>query len=219
MTTSGTYAYSPEIAELADEVFERCGLDPASLTARHMRSARRSLQLMFSEWANEGIMLWAVEAISLPLVAGTATYNLNARTNGILDAYIRRSGIDTVVDPMGRDEYANIPDKTQQGLPTQYYFNRQVTPTLSLWLVPENSTDTFEYYAMRQLQDVGVASNTPDVPFRWLEALTAGWAAKVAVKYAPDRIGPLKGEARSQLALAKQEDRQRTPTRIKARYR
>lgn len=218
MAASGTYGTGWEVAELCDEVAERCGLDPADLTARHVKSFRRSLDLMFVEWANHGVMLWAVEEISLPLVDGTATYTLNARTIGILDAYIRRSGVDTVVDPMSRDEYAMIPDKTQEGLPSQYYLNRATTPTLSLWLVPENSTDTFRYYAMRQLQEVGAASNTPDIAHRWYEALVSGWAAKVAVKYAPDRIGPLKGEARSQLNLARQEDRQRTPTRIRARY-
>jgi hypothetical protein len=120
---------------------------------------------------------------------------------------------------MARDEYLMIPDKTEEGYLNRYYFDRQrTTPTLTFWNVPENSTDTVIYTRIRALQDVGVASNTLDIPPRWQEAVASGLAAKLAVKYAPERIGPLAGEARAQFAAAKQEDRERTPSNLHVKY-
>lgn len=185
---------------------------------------------MFSEWANVGILLWAVDQVTVTLTQGTATYATPAGTTAILDMILRRSSLDTNIFPMQRDEYLAIPSKTQQGLPSRYYFNRITTlasvpvitgaagPSITLWSTPENSTDQMIYYRLRQLQDVGVATNTPDIPFRWQEALAAGLAARLAVKYAPDRIGPLKGEAKSALKLAMQEDRQRAPTTLRLKW-
>lgn len=219
MTTSATYTFDPEVADFVNEAFERCGIDPASLTARHARSARLSLGFLFSEWGNKGPHLWAVDQQSQILTASDPTYDAPTGTIALLEMFVRRDGLDTPIFPMGRDEYANIPDKTEEGLPNRYYFDRsRTTPTITLWPVPENSTDTIYFYRMRSLQDVGVASNTLDIPPRWHEALASGLAAKLAVKYAVDRIGPLKGEAKSRFDEAKQEDRERMPTSTKVRY-
>ena len=219
MAASGTYTFDPDVADFVAEAFERCGIDPASLTARHARSARLSLNFMFSEWGNKGIHLWAVDKQTQALTASDPEYNAASGTICILEAFVRRDGLDTPVFPMARDEYAEIPDKTTEGLINRFYFAReQVTPTITLWPVPENSTDVLHYYRMRRIQDVGVASNTLDIPSRWHEALAAGLAAKLAVKYATDRIGPLTGLAKSQFDLAKQEDRERTPTTMTVKY-
>lgn len=219
MATSGTYTFDPEVSDFINEAFERCGIDPASLTARHARSARLSLNFLFSEWSNRGIHLWAVDKQTQALTASDGEYNAADGTVCILEAFVRRDGLDTPVSPMARDEYAEIPDKTTEGLPNRFYFARErATPTITLWPVPENSTDVLHYYRMRRLQDVGAASNTLDIPYRWFEALAAGLAAKLAVKYAADRIGPLIGVAKSQLELAKQEDRERVPTQMQVRY-
>ena len=219
MTTSGTYTREFDAQELAEEAFERCGIDPASLTARHLRSARRSLDFLFSEWSNKGPHLWAVDRQTPLLTAGDAEYDCPAGTVAILEMAVRRDGIDTPVFPMARDEFLAIPDKTTRGLPNRYYLARErTTPTISLWDTPENSTDTLIYYRIRALQDVGAPSNTLDIPPRWNEAVAAGLAAKLAVKYAADRIGPLLGAARTQLDLAMQEDRQRSPTTMRVKY-
>lgn len=219
MATSGTYAFSPEAQEFAEEAFERCGIDPASLTARHLRSARRSLDFLFSEWSNKGPHLWAVDRQTQLLTAGDAEYDCPEGTVAILEMAVRRDGIDTPVFPMARDEFLAIPDKTTRGLPNRYYLARErTTPTIALWDTPENSTDTLIYYRIRALQDVGAPSNTLDIPPRWNEAVAAGLAAKLAVKYAADRIGPLLGAARTQLDLAMQEDRQRSPTTMRVKY-
>lgn len=212
MATSGTYTWSPEISEVCDEAFERCGIDPATLTARHMRSARLSMNYLFSDWDAGGVKLWAVDRQKIDCVAGTTTYSLATGTQAILDAVLLRDGLETPVSPIARDEYVNLPDKTQRGMPSSYYLDRQRTPQVSLWPTPENSTDDFYYYRLRYLQDVGGASNNPDVPHYWQEALAAGLAAKLAEKYAPEREQGLLAKAERKLALAKQEDRQRTPT-------
>jgi len=218
--TSGTYTFSPEISEVFEEAFERCGIDPASITARHSRSARRSLNLLFSGWSNEGPLLWAVDQQTITPVVGTATYNCPDGTVAILEVFVRRDGVDTPVFPMARDEYAAIPDKTTQGLANRVYFDRTITtPTLTFWNVPENITDELIYYRMRQLQDAGAGSNTPDIPYRWQEALTAGVAAKLAEKYAPDREQGLLAKAGVAFKKAKQEDRERTPTATRVKYK
>ena len=219
MASSGTYSFSPDVGETIEESFERCGIDPATLTGRHMRSARRSFNYLFTEWANDGIHLWAVEQVTLALVASTATYNCGTGTVAILEMVVRRSGVDTPVNPMGRDEYLAIPNKTAEGLPNRFYLNRDVaTPTLTFWNVPENATDTIIYYRMRQLQDITASTETPDAPARWQEAIAAGLSAKLAEKYAPDREQALRSKAAAQLKLAKQEDRQRMPTATRVQY-
>lgn len=220
MASSGTYLFSQEVAEVLEDAFERCGIDPASITARHSRSARRSMNLLFSAWANEGPLLWAIDEQTITPVVGTATYDCPDGTVAILEVFVRRNGVDTPVFPMGRDEYAAIPDKTTQGLANRVYFDRQAdTPTLTFWNVPENTTDELIYYRMRQLQDVGAGSNTPDIPYRWQEALTAGIAAKLAEKYAPDREPGLVAKAALAFRKAFTEDRERVPTSTRVKYK
>lgn len=223
MATSGTYTGADfEWAELCDEAFERCGIDPQTLTARHLRSARRSAEFLFADWSNRGIHLWAIDQqiIAAPdLVPGTATYDCPEGTLAVLEMVVRRSGTDTPIFPMARDEYLAIPNKDYRGLPNRFYFAREAaTPTLTFWNVPENDTDQIIYYRMRRMQDVGNASRTADVPYRWQEALAAGLAAKLAEKYAPEREVALiqKSEAKYRIAYA--EDRERVPTTMRVKY-
>lgn len=220
MPTSGTYGYAPDIAELTDEAFERCGIDPATLTARHLRSARRSLNLLFSDWATRGIHLWAVDQQTQLLTQGDATYTVPVGTVGVLEMTVRRDGIDTPVWPMARDEYLAIPDKTTQGLPNRFWFERLggASSIIHLWDVPENSTDSILYYRLRQLQDIVTAAENPDVPYFWNEALVAGLSAKLAEKYAPDREGNLIKKAEMRFKTANTEDRERTPTATRVKY-
>lgn len=219
MATSGTYDWNPPVDEITDEAFERVGIDPATLTARHVRSARRSFSYMFSAWSANGVHLWAVDQQTVDTVTGTAAYNTPAGTIAILEMVVRRSSIDTPVNPMSRDEYLNIPNKTAQGLPNRFYFDRKITtPNFTLWNVPENATDDIIYYRLRQLQDVNLATETVDAPYRWQEAIVSGLAAKLAEKYAPDREGIMRGKASAALKAALTEDRERTPTTIRARY-
>lgn len=223
MTTSSTYAGSDfEIATVIDEAFERIGIDPATLTARHLRSARRSLEYLFIEWSNRGQHLWAIDqqTIAAPtLVVGTGTYNTPAGTVAVLEMVIRRDGSDTPIHPMARDEYLAIPNKSEQGLPNRFYFDRsRDTPTITFWNVPDSAADTIIYYRMRRLQDVGGSSYTADVPYRWQEAMVSGLAAKLAEKYAPDREGSMLAKSEAKYASAYQEDRGRHPTTTRVKY-
>ena len=215
MATSGTFAYEPSVAEWCDEAFERCGLDPAELTVRHLRSARRSLNLMFSDWPNRGVKLWAVDQVTLDLIDGTAGYNTASGTICILDAVLRRSGVDVPMFPMSRSEYAAIPDKTTEGMPNRFYLDRAITtPTLKLWPVPENSTDDMLYWRVRRLEDVGNPSNTLDVASRWFEPVASGLAAKLAVKFAPARLDKLMALAENSFAMAHREEREKGDTQF-----
>lgn len=215
MTTSGTYAFEPTVAEFVDEAFERCGIDPAGLTVRHLRSARRSLNIMFAAWNTRGVKLWTVDEQTQTLTASDPSYNAVSATVAILEMFVRRDGVDTPVWPMSRSEYAAIPNKSDEGLPTRFYFDRaQATPTITLWSVPENSTDVIHYFRMRRLQDVGAPSKTLDIPTHWSDALASGLAARLALKFAPDRLRTLEGAAEAAFLLAKEEDRERGDTQM-----
>lgn len=211
MASSGTYAYAPDIAEFVDEAFERAGIDPATLTGKHLRSARRSLNLMFAEWANRSVHLFAIDEQTQTVTQGLESYTATTGTLAMLEVVVRRSGVDTPVHRISRADYHAIPNKTKQGLPTQLYFDRK-TGTYKLWNVPENSTDVIRYYRLRQLQDVTAGQETPDVPYRWYEALAAGLAAKVSLKFNKQVYGMLKAEAEEKFAQAKLEDRERVDT-------
>src|SRR3990167_4265888 len=215
MSTSGTSSFAPTVDDFVAESFERTGIDPAELTVRHLRSARRSLNLMFSEWPAKGVKLWAVDQVTLDMIDGTATYDTATGTICILDAVLRRSSVDTPMFPMSRSEYAVIPSKTTEGLPSRFYLDRAITtPTITVWPVPENSTDDMLYWRVRRIEDVGNPSNTLDVASRWFEPVASGLAAKLAVKFAPDRLDRLKALAGEAFVNAYREDRERTDTQF-----
>lgn len=211
MATSGTYAFAPENAELVDECFERAGVDPATLTARHLRSARMSMNLLFTEWEEDSVRIFQVDEQTQTLTAADLDYTATSGTLAILDGIIRRDGVDTPVHRISREMYHMIPNKTQQGMPSAVYFD-PATLVYYLWNSPENSTDVFRYNRLRMIQDAGTASNTPDVQRKWLEALCAGVAAKLALKFAPARFDKLAGLADIAFKSAKERDRERTDT-------
>lgn len=145
MATSGTWAWAPTVAEIIDEAFERARIDPATITVYQQFSARRSLNALLTDWSNRGLNLWTVEQRTLTLVAGTASYPLPAEVIDVLDAVLRRSGKDTPMLPMGREEYLGLPDKTLRGRPDRYFTDRQAgAVVLKPWFVPENSTDVID---------------------------------------------------------------------------
>lgn len=211
MATSGTTTFDPTVAEFVDEAFERVDVDPATLTMRHLRSARRSLNLLFAEWAGEpGVKLWAIDQQTQTLSDGDPSYDCPAGTIAILEMVIRRSGSDTPVHPMSRDEYMGIARKTDEGLPSKFWFNRgRATQSFTLYQTPENSTDQAIYYRMRQLQDVGVPSNTLDVGQPWFEAVASGLAEKLSVKFKPEKFSLLHGLATKAFNTARINERER----------
>lgn len=220
MTTSGTYDFgTSQQIDIIDEAYERIGRNPASITSQDQLSATRSLNYLFSDWANNGPNLWEVDLVSLPLVAGQKEYTLDSETVYILQVYTRiPSGgqtQDLMIQGISRGEYAAIPQKDQEGeRPTQFYFQRTITPSLFLWPVPRDNTVTLYYYRMKIQQDAGSPTDSLDIPNRWMEAIASGLAAKLAVKFAPDRLQYLQQMADAAYTRAIAEDRERVPLRI-----
>ena len=219
MPTSGTATFNPSIDVIIEEAFERAGSELRS--GYDVKSARRSLDIMSAEWSNRGINLWTVEQGSISLVDGTATYNLPNDTIDLIE-YVVRQGtgvnqVDLSVTRIGVNQYSSIPTKNQEGLPLQIYVNRATTtPTVTLWPIPDSGNYTLVYWRLRRIQDTGAATNTMDVPSRFIPAMVAGLAYYIAMKRPNlmERLPFLKGEYDEQFRLAYEEDRERVPLRI-----
>ena len=220
MTTSGQYDFgTSEQIDIITEAYERVGRNPSTLSSFDIDSARRSINYLFSDWSNDGPNLWEIDLVALPLVAGQQSYTLDEETVYIVQAATRTTagGVNTdlVIQPISRAEYLALPNKAQAGArPTQFYFQRTSTPSLYVWPVPQDNSVTLLYYRMKIQQDAGAFTNSLDAPNRWMEAIASGLAAKLAVKFAPDRLSYLQGLADQAYTRAKAEDRERVPLRI-----
>lgn len=182
MATSGTVTWRPELEDIITEAYERVGVDEALIDFKMANSARRSLNLMFSEWSVRGINYWKTTETTLDMVASQRVYTLPTGTVDILTAVMRRSSTDTAMTRLSLTDYNALPSKTSEGMPTQFYFDRQYTPQIYLWLVPENSTDDMIYWRLSQMEDVTKLFHTSDAPYRWTDAMAAGLASRLAEK-------------------------------------
>ena len=212
MTTSNSRDFNLDVAEAIEEAYELCGLEMR--TGYDARTARRSLNIMFSEWANRGLNLWTVEQATQALTSGTATYQFTTDYTDLLEVVIRRSGTDFSLSRMSRGDYLNLPNKDQTGRPSQYYFDRKITPSLILWPTPDSSSDSLVYYYVRRIQDADTLQNTTDIPFRFLPCLVAGLAYYISMKKAPDRIQILKSVYEEEFQRASDEDEDRVPLKL-----
>jgi hypothetical protein len=212
MATSGSRDFNLDVAEIIEEAYERCGLEVR--TGYDARTARRSLNLTFADWANRGLNLWTVKQGSQALTAGTATYTFDATYTDLLEVVVRRSGTDYELDRMSRSEYLNLPNKTTQGRPSQYYYNRQVTPQITLWATPDSSSDTLVYYYVQRIEDADALVNTTDAPFRFLPCMVAGLAYYLSMKKAPERVQLLKAVYEEEFQRAADEDEDRVPLKL-----
>ena len=212
MATSGSYDFELDVAEIIEEAYERCGLELR--TSYDAKTARRSLNLMFAEWANRGLNLWTVKQGTQALTQGTATYAFSATYTDLLEVVIRRSGVDYELTRMSRAEYLAIPNKTTQGRPSQYYYNRKIIPEITLWSTPENSTDTLVYYYVSRIEDADTLANTNDLPFRFYPCMVAGLAYYLSVKKAPERVQLLKSMYEEEFQRAADEDEDRVSLKL-----
>ena len=213
MTTSSSRDFDLDVAEIIEEAYERCGLEVR--TGYDARTARRSMNLMFADWANRGLNLWTVTQTTLSLVSGTAAYSLASNYTDLLEVVVRNSSnVDTSLSKMSRSEYLAIPNKTNTGRPTQYFYNRQVTPSITLWPTPNDSTDTLVYYYVNRIQDVDALQNTTDAPFRFLPCMVAGLAYYIAIKKAPERVQMLKSIYEEEFQRAADEDEDRVSLKL-----
>jgi len=216
MATSGSRDFDLDVADIIEEAYERCGLELR--TGYDAKTARRSLNLMFAEWANRGINLWTVKQGTQSLTAGTATYAFNATFTDLLEVVLRRDGTDFDLNRISRGEYLSIPNKTTQGRPSQYYYNRQTTPEINLWATPDSSSDTLVYYYIQRIEDADALVNTTDAPFRFLPCIVAGLAYYLAMKKAPERIQLLKAVYEEEFQRAADEDEDRVPLKLQPSF-
>ena len=212
MATSGSRDFNMDVGEIIEEAYERCGLEVR--TGYDARTARRSLNIMFADWANRGLNLWTVKQGTITLTQGQAQETLTADVVDILEVVLRRSGTDYEVERISRGEYATLPNKSTQGRPSQFYFDRQIDPIINLWSVPENSTDQLIYYYVQRIQDADALVNTTDMPFRFYPCMVAGLAYYMALKRAPEKVQMLKMVYEEEFQRAADEDEGRTPLKL-----
>lgn len=192
MTSSGTYNYSLSNGEAVLAAYERCEIRAPSIRQEHMLTARREINLLFVELSNRQVNLWKVEALSIDLVEGTASYSVPGRVVMILDSYLSLNNgttdqTDRYITPVSRTEYATYAAKSTPGPPTIYWFDRLISPTLTTYPVTDgNGPYVLNYYACSQMQDANLAGGeTPDLPYRWLDVLVSGLALRLSRTYAP----------------------------------
>jgi hypothetical protein len=219
MATSGTVTYRPDVEEIIAEAYERCGIDPQTRTGDQASSARRSLNLLFSEWSNRGINYWTVTNASITLVKDQTTpYTLPVGTVDLIDVVVRdSSGTDTsdqAIDRVSISDYNQLPNKTSSGKPSQYMINKQYTPQIYIWQIPDVTTYSLSYWAVNQLEDVTASFQDADVPYRWSDCICAGLASKLSLKYAPDKFQLLEGVYQKSFDLAASADNDGVSLRI-----
>jgi len=235
--TSSTTSFNPELNEIFEEAFERCGVELR--TGYQFRTARRSLNFLITEWANRGINLWTIEQGQIPLVQGQYIYDLPDDTVDLLEHVIRTnpgsigSQTDINISRISVSTYSTIPNKITQGRPIQVWVNRrsgqtsdlvgatQKVPQINVWPSPDQGSVAapfyyFVYWRLRRMFDAGTGTNVEDIPFRFQNALVAGLAYMLSSKLTevdPNRIMMLKAQYDEAWDLASSEDREKAPDR------
>jgi hypothetical protein len=197
MATSGTYNYNPALGELVLYAFNLIGIRNTALLQEHMEAAKMASNMLLGRWSSQGVNLWAVDLQTIQLVQGTSTYSVPNNTVAMLDAYVTVTNGTTTTNrlilPISRTEYASYPNPNQQAFPTTYWFDRLLSPTVTLWPVPDGNETSFSYYRVRQIQDATLAGGTQvEIPYYFLEAFAYGLAARLALVFAPEKAIMLK---------------------------
>lgn len=215
MTTSGTTTFGPDLIDLIEDAYEMVGIEVRG--GYDMKTARRSLDMLFREWGNRGINMWTLKQFTVPVVATgyTLVVTLPADTIDLLDAAWRtgtgEAQIDASLTRLSGMQWAGLSNKNQTaGGPSQYYVQRVVPPILRLWPSPTED-GTIVCWGLRSIEDTGAYTNTADIPPRFLPALVSGLAYYLALKSpnAAPRIPMLQAEYDRQWTLAAEEDRDR----------
>lgn len=222
MTTSGTTSFNPAISEVIEEAYERIGVEVR--TGYQFKTARRSLNYLLADWANKGLNLWTVEQGEVPLLVGVGDYDLPSDTVDLIETVVRQNQgsqynqVDLQIQRISVSTWATIPNKLSQGRPIQIFVDRQSpTPVARIWPRPNVGGYTLVYWRLRRLDDAGNSGTlTLDIPFRFLEAMTAGLAYHLAVKdpMAENRVPMLKQMYDEAFYIASTEDRQRVSVRF-----
>lgn len=225
MTTSGTYIFNPDLAELVDEAMERARIDPAKVTARHILSARRSMRFLCADWATKDYHNFRIRTDSMTLVESQAEYvagtDFDLDVGGvnivdIIDVVLRRDGVDTPVEFMSRSDFLNIPEKDIEGRPDRVFIDKgRDGITMTFWTTPENSTDVIMFSAVRKFEDSDTAADTADIHYYMHDAFAAELAHRIAEKFGPPELEEkLFGKAQIKFLAAQNAVRERGDVRI-----
>ena len=217
MAVSGTYNFNLDIDEVIQEATEMIGGE--NTLGHEPASARRSINLLLKDWQNRGVLLWSTSVSSVTVAASVTAYSLHASTVDALEVVLGRDDTDIQLTRISPEEYLLIPNKTQTGRPMQYSIRRGISnPTMSVWPIPENSTDVLKMEVISELQDVDKsAEQNADLPKRFLPPLTCGLAYYMSMKrpgVEGQRMQMLKMNYEELLGRAMQEDRERASMRI-----
>lgn len=221
MAVSGSKDFELDVADYVEEAFERCGLELR--TGYDLKTATRSLNLMLAEWANRGLNQWTVAQKTIPMVADTTVYDVDSTnptaTIDVLDVFIRETiggtATDVPLSRMSRAEYSNVATKSTTGKPNQFYVNKLLSPTITVWPAPDkSSTYTVYVNALSRMDDADAGANTMQVPFRFYPCLAAGLAYYIALKKAPDRVEMLKALYEEEFLRALSQDEERASFRV-----
>ena len=217
-TTSGTTTFGKNFAidDIVEEAYERIGI--RGVSGYQLKTARRSLNILFQEWANRGIHLWEIADGYLTLVAGTNEY-IGYRSSGdgtstllnsagaalysvddVFEASYRSnagrtSQSDSPLTKVSRSTYSALSNKLAEGQPSQYWVQRFIDRvTITLYTTPSSSQagDRVQFYYMKRIDDAGDYTNAADVPYYYIPCMCAGLAYYLSLKYAPDRTQNLK---------------------------
>ena len=212
MAVSGSTNFELDVSDYIEEAFERCGLE--ARTGYDLKTAKRSLNLLFADWANRGLNQWTIAQRTITVTKSDSDITLDADIIDVLSMVVRRDGTDISMERVSRDEYLSIPNKTTEARPTQFFIDRQITPVLKIWPAPENSTDVLIFDCLTRIDDADTFTNTVEVPFRFYPCLAAGLAYYISIKKAPDRIQLLKAIYDEEFDRAQAEDRDRASFNI-----
>jgi hypothetical protein len=238
-TTSGTATFDKtfSIDEIIEDAFERIGLQ--SVSGNQLRSARRSLNILFQEWGNRGIHYWEIADTNLDLVEGQSDYDFfrnsadgtsatTLPTNGIygmsdvLESQLR-SNYDTTTQsdsPMtkvDRSTYAGFSNKLSKGTPNQYWVERFIDKVrIHVYPTPDstNASKNMHFYYINRIQDVGAYTNATDLPFRFVPCMVSGLCYYLSMKYQPQITQQMKLLYEDELQRALQEDGSASSTYI-----
>jgi len=231
--TSETTEFNPQIDEVIEEAFERTGVK-GTRTGYQLRSARRSLNIMFQEWGNRGVHLWKVKLAKIPLIEGQAEYsyatdsvNFPLDFDSLLEAYYRNNSTttapqDIALTQISRSQYSQTPNKLTKGTPSQFYVERKLNPSIFLYATPSSSVSStttptsfqFCFYYLAKIQDAGSYNFTSDVINRFYPCMMSGLAYYLSQKYSPEMSGELERRYESEMLRALDADNQGTSTFI-----
>ncbi len=198
--TTGSYGFAPSFGETLLYCFGLCGIRGTALTQQHFETGRMAANMLMSSWSARGVNLWQVVLETIQLIAGCATYPVPSNTIVMLDTYVTinngSQNIDRIMLPVSRSEYASYSNKKQQGIPTVFWMDRLLSPTVTLYLTPNGQQSCLKYYRLRQTMDTNLAGGAvPEMPVYFWDAFSKGLAANLAMSWAPSQYPMLKAEA------------------------